>query len=99
MRAGALSFSLSLTVLVSAAVIALFGLARPAADRNCPLPPTFTVVVTTSSGWTVAGGLTLPTTVRSIHRALQTVRPTGRTGPGGTGSCVKPSGPTSGAHR
>jgi hypothetical protein len=99
MRAAAASLSLSLTVLVSAAAIALFGVVRPAADRNCPLPATLTVVVTTSTGWTIAGGSTHPVTVRSTHRALQTVRRTGRTGPGGTGSCVDLTALTPGAHR
>ena len=95
MKTAAVILSLSLTAVVSAAVILLFGLASPAADRSCPLPATLTARVTTSTGFVYAGGGSVRLArVVSTTSARQTVRALGHTGPGGTGSCVALGGGT-----
>ncbi len=81
--------SLAMTVVLSVVAVLVFGLVRPADDRRCLLPPTATTRVTTSVGWKLAGTSIVRTTVRITQTVPQPARAIGRTGPGGTGPCVK----------
>ena len=82
------ALSLALTAVLSVIAVLLFGLARPAADRSCPLPATTTTRVATSTGWKLDGTSVVRMTAGSTEVTALTVRATGRTGAGGTGACV-----------
>jgi hypothetical protein len=97
MKAVPVVLSLALTAVVSVIAVLVFGLVRPADDRQCLLPLTAATRVTTSVGWKLVGTSIERMTVRSTQTVPQTVRASGRTGSGGTGACVAPA--ARGAHR